>query len=262
MMRADVFLCESGHVESRTRAARLIDEGKVIIDGKKISKASEHVDDGEHTVEITEVDRFVSRGGLKLCAALDTFEIDVVGKRCIDVGASTGGFTDCLLQYGAECVFAVDSGVDQLHYSLLENERVVSIEGFNARNLSRDFFGTFDIAVMDVSFISQTILHSCVADVLDEGAIFVSLIKPQFEAGRAALSKGGIVRDPKYREKAVSKVLDSARACGFDVVDVIRSPIEGGDGNREYLACFKRTASHDGSERSSAKSVDLKELCR
>jgi len=259
-MRADVFLCEGGFVESRTRAARLIDEGKVFVDGKRISKASEQIDECEHDVEITELDRFVSRGGLKLCAALDAFKIDVKGKRCIDVGASTGGFTDCLLQYGAECVFAVDSGMDQLHESLLENERVVSVEGFNARNLNREFFGSFDVAVMDVSFISQTILHPCVADLLDEGAVFVSLIKPQFEAGRAALGKKGIVKEPKYRELAIKRVLDSARACGFFADGIIRSPIEGGDGNREYLVCLKKLAKDiHGIQQ---KDFDLGEICK
>ncbi len=258
MMRADVFLCECGYIESRTRAARLIEEGKVIIDGKKIVKPSEQITEEEHEVEITELDRFVSRGGLKLCAAIETFGIDVFGKRCIDVGASTGGFTDCLLQNGAECVFAVDSGVDQLHESLLENERVVSVEGFNARNLSREFFGVFDIAVMDVSFISQTILHPCVADVLDDGGIFVSLIKPQFEAGRSALGKNGIVRDAKHREAAVNRVLDSGEACGFEIIGVIPSPIEGGDGNREYLVCFKRNSKTNAK----SKRPDVTELCR
>ncbi len=257
MMRADVFLCEHGYVESRTRAARLIEEGKVLIDGVKISRSSQQIDDCEHDVEITERDRFVSRGGLKLCAALEAFKIDVKGKRCIDVGASTGGFTDCLLKGGAECVFAVDSGMDQLHESLLENERVVSVEGFNARNLSREFFGTFDIAVMDVSFISQTILHPRVADVLDEGGMFISLIKPQFEAGRAALGKNGIVREAKYRQAAVERVLDSGEACGFEIKGIIPSPIEGGDGNREYLVCFKRILNVNKGAR-----PDLAELCK
>jgi 23S rRNA (cytidine1920-2'-O)/16S rRNA (cytidine1409-2'-O)-methyltransferase len=166
-----------------------------------------------------------------------------------------------LLQNGAECVIAVDSGVDQLHESLLENERVVSVEGFNARNLSREFFGVFDVAVMDVSFISQTIIHPCVADVLDEGSIFVSLIKPQFEAGRAALNKKGIVKEAKHREEAVKRVLDSASACGFITLGIIPSPIEGGDGNREYLACFRKSA-NGAAALPSVSAFDIKELCK
>lgn len=260
-MRADIYICENGFAESRTKAARLIDEGKVIIDGRIIKKASEQINEGEHSVEITEAERFVSRGGLKLLEAIEAFDVDVKGKRCIDVGASTGGFTDCLLQHGAECVFAVDSGTDQLHESLLENERVVSVEGFNAKNLDREFFGTFSVAVMDVSFISQTILHKKVYDILDEGGVFVSLIKPQFEAGRSALGKRGIVKEPKDRERAVIKVLDSAAILGFEVKGVIKSPIEGGDGNREYLACFIKGSS-DASDTTYKTRFDIKELCK
>ena len=227
MIRADVFLTEGGYAESRTRAARLIEEGKVIIDGRVISKSSEKISDGDHDVTITQKDRFVSRGGLKLLAAIEAFGIDVSLKRCIDIGASTGGFTDCLLQFGAQSVVAIDSGNGQLHQSLKDNERVHSVEGYNAKNLGRAEFGVFDVAVMDVSFISQTVLHKNVADVLDAGAIFISLIKPQFEAGRSALGKNGIVKLPKDRERAVERVLESAEACGFDVFGVIPSPIEG-----------------------------------
>ncbi len=237
-MRADIFLSENGYAESRTRAARLISEGKVIIDGRTVQKASEDISDREHTVVITENDAYVGRGGLKLEAALGHFKIDVTGKRCIDIGASTGGFTDCLLQKGAEVVFAIDSGKGQLHPRLLVDERVVNIEGYNARELSREGLGVFDIAVMDVSFISQTLIHKALSEILDEGAIFISLIKPQFESGRSALGKNGIVKNAKDRENAINRVFDSALANGFEPTGIINSPIEGGDGNREYLACF------------------------
>lgn len=260
MTRADVFLTDNGFAESRTRAARLIEEGKVIIDGKRVTKVSEKISDGQHDVVITQKERFVSRGGLKLLAAIEAFKIDVNGKKCIDIGASTGGFTDCLIQFGAERVVALDSGNGQLHESLMENERVISVEGFNAKNLDRQAFGTFDIAVMDVSFISQTMLHANVADVLDEGAMYVSLIKPQFEAGRSALSKKGIVKDAKDRERAVLRVLDSAAMCGFSTVGVIPSPIEGGDGNREYVACFVR--SKNIADTSCGAKPDVKALCK
>ena len=237
-MRADSFLALSGYAESRTRAARLISEGKVIIDGKTIGKASEEIIDGEHDVIITEADLYVGRGGLKLEAALAEFQIDVSGKKCIDVGASTGGFTDCLLQNGAGYVYAVDSGRGQLHPKLLHDERVVNIEGYNARDLDPDEFGLFEVAVMDVSFISQTLIHPSLAGVLADGACFVSLIKPQFESGRAALGKNGIVKNKKDREAAILRVIESARLCGLSLEGLICSPITGGDGNREYLALF------------------------
>ena len=239
-MRADSYLTVNGFVESRTRAARLISEGKILIDGKKIAKPSEEIVDCEHEILITEADAYVGRGGLKLEAALEGFGIDVSGKRCIDVGASTGGFTDCLLQNGAATVYAVDSGRGQLHSSLLSDPRVVNIEGYNARELSSYELGIFDIAVMDVSFISQTLIHPALATVLRDGAVFISLIKPQFEAGRSALGKNGIVKNKKDREAAILKVVESAGICGFELSGLKNSPITGGDGNREYLALFIR----------------------
>lgn len=239
-MRADSYLTVNGFVESRTRAARLISEGKILIDGKRIEKPAEEIFDREHEVVITEADAYVGRGGLKLEAALGSFNIDVKGKRCIDVGASTGGFTDCLLQNGAETVYAVDSGRGQLHQKLLNDPRVVNIEGYNARELSSDELGTFDVAVMDVSFISQTLIHPALSTVLREGAVFISLIKPQFEAGRSALGKNGIVKNKKDREAAIIKVVESALVCGFELSGLLNSPITGGDGNREYLALFIR----------------------
>lgn len=256
-MRIDVYLVEKGFCESRNRAARLISEGKVLLDGKAVSKASFDVDGGDHSVEITEADRYVGRGGLKLEGALEKFKIDVRGKRCIDVGASTGGFTDCLLQHGASHVCAVDSGRGQLHPTLLDDIRVTSLEGFNARELSPIEFGIFDVAVMDVSFISQTLLHAPVASVMSDGGIFISLIKPQFESGKSALGKGGIVKKGADREAAVRHVIESAILCGFSLVDVIRSPIAGGDGNREYLAAFiKKQCEGEG------HLPDLRQLCK
>ncbi len=240
-MRADIYLVEKGFCESRNKASRLIGEGKILLDGRPIIKSAQEISDGEHTIEITETEKYVGRGGLKLEGALDAFGIDPKGLRCIDVGASTGGFTDCLLQRGAAWVFALDSGRGQLHPKLLRDERVVSIEGFNARNLSPDDFGSFDLAVMDVSFISQTLIHQPLASVLREGGLFISLIKPQFEAGKSALGKNGIVKKPSDREEAVKRVILSASLCELKLTALIRSPIEGGDGNREYLACFVKS---------------------
>ena len=237
-MRADLYLCDYGFVESRTKAGRLISEGKIKIDGKIVKKPSEDITGAEHSVEILEEDKYVGRGGLKLEGALDAFGIDVAGKSCIDVGASTGGFTDCLLQRGARSVCAVDSGRGQLHDKLLCDERVTSVEGFNARGLTPDEFGHFDIAVTDVSFISQTLLHGAISSVLNDGGQFISLIKPQFEAGKSALGKNGIVKKPQDRINAVNRVIESAALSGLAVSGLIRSPIIGGDGNREYLALF------------------------
>jgi len=257
-MRIDIYLTEKGYCESRNKAARLISEGKVLLDGRVVSKASFEVSDGEHTVTITESERFVGRGGLKLEAAIERFSVDVSGKRCIDVGASTGGFTDCLLQRGAEFVCSVDSGRGQLHPSLRENIKVSSVEGYNARELNAEEFGIFELAVMDVSFISQTLIHPSLASVLSDGAVFISLIKPQFEAGKSALGKNGIVKNARDREIAITRVAESAELCGFGLVGIMRSPIDGGDGNREYLACFKK------GERSQYEALQkqIKQLCK
>lgn len=258
-MRLDVYLVENGFCESRSRASRLIGEGKILLDGKIAVKAGQEVSCGEHTVEITEADKFVGRGGLKLEGALDAFGIDVSGKKCIDVGASTGGFTDCLLQRGAAHVCAVDSGRGQLHAKLMSDIRVTSVEGFNARELSPETFGVFEIAVMDVSFISQTLIHKSLRSVLSEGAYFVGLIKPQFEAGKSALGKGGIVKSPTDREAAIKRVIESAAISGFELVGVVRSPIEGGDGNIEYLAAFKAVS---GSVAVTDEKINFKQLCK
>ena len=255
-MRIDVYLVDRGFCESRSKAARLIDEKKVLLDGKPVLKASLDVSESEHIVEIIEQERFVGRGGLKLEGALEHFGLDVSGKRCIDIGASTGGFTDCLLQRGAAHVCAVDSGRGQLHAKLLEDIRVTSVEGFNARNLDPEQFGLFDIAVMDVSFISQTLLHTPAFSVLRDGACFVSLIKPQFESGRSALGKGGIVKKASDRENAVRRVVESALLCGFTLKGVIRSSIEGGDGNREYLALFEKGGLDN------RETINYKQICK
>jgi 23S rRNA (cytidine1920-2'-O)/16S rRNA (cytidine1409-2'-O)-methyltransferase len=239
-MRADVYLTQAGHAASREKARRLIEAGAVLLDGRRLEKAAEPVDETQpHAVEITQREQYVSRGGLKLEGALDAFALDVQGCVALDVGASTGGFTDCLLQRGAAFVYAVDSGSDQLAPSLREDGRVCSMERCNARYLQKkDFERRCDLAVMDVSFISQTYLHGVLAGLLEEGASFVSLVKPQFEAGPSALNKKGLVTRPEDRRAALRRVLESARAAGFSCRGLIRSPIDGGDGNAEYLAHF------------------------
>lgn len=241
-MRADLYLFTAGKAKSREAAKKLILAGGVSLDGKTVSKPSEEIDENlPHKVILTAEERFVSRGGLKLEAALNSFGIDVAGFSALDIGASTGGFTDCLLKRGAAFVTAVDSGQGQLDPTLLSDARVRSIEKYNARELSPDIMpGGADIVVMDVSFISQTLIIPAVASVMKPDGYFVSLIKPQFEAGRAAVGKGGIVRSAEARLSAVRRVVDSASGAGLLCVGLIVSPITGGDGNTEYLALFRR----------------------
>ena len=244
-MRVDVYLAAAGHTASRKKAQDLIDAGAVKIDGVTVKKASSVINEAvPHEVEIEQVFKYVSRGGMKLEAALDAFHINVNRKKAVDVGASTGGFTDCLLQRGARCVISIDAGVGQLHESLRADARVRCIEQFNARNLDHKITdGLCDVAVTDVSFISQTYLIPQIASVLEPNGEFVSLIKPQFEAGKSALGKNGVVHNGAYRFLAVKRVLECAQANGLDCLGVIPSPIEGGDGNKEYLAYFiKRVA--------------------
>lgn len=239
-MRADVYLATFGHTASRKKAQDLIDAGAVRIDGETVKKSSVLINEEiPHTVEIEQVFKYVSRGGMKLEAALDAFRVNVNRKKAVDVGASTGGFTDCLLKRGAATVYAIDAGIGQLHPDLLADSRVHNIEKFNARELTPEITeGHCDIAVADVSFISQTYIIPGIASVIDDEGVFVSLIKPQFEAGRSALGKNGIVSSGAYRYLAVKRVISCACENGFDCLGLIRSPIEGGDGNKEYLALF------------------------
>lgn len=259
-MRADLYLTQQGYADSRTLAQKLIADGAVVLDGHPLKKASEDIPEGEHTVTVTATadTRYVGRGGLKLEGALTAFRLDPAGLIMADIGASTGGFTDCLLQNGAALVFAVDAGHGQLHPKLQSDSRVRSAEGLNARNLTSadlvavdtawrgahpdavdvPFEGVVDGIVMDVSFISQTLLHPALASVLKPGGWMVALIKPQFELTKSALNKQGIVKQERDRKAAVERVLQSAAACGFEAVSVIPSPIEGGDGNREFLGYF------------------------
>ncbi len=240
-MRADVFLYSRGFAKSRTHAAELIKSG-VIVNGKKVAKASfdipEETPDTE--VQITNPSKYVSRGGLKLEAALTVFQINVNGLTALDVGASTGGFTDCLLKHGAQKVYAVDVGHGQLDKSLLFDSRVVNLEGINARAMNAQMLGRgdFSIAVSDVSFISQALIYDSVCSLLSENGMFVSLIKPQFECGKQNLASGGICKDKKIHIKVISELFERSAACGLFPAALTRSPITGGDGNTEYLVCF------------------------
>ena len=240
MMRLDVYLTENGICESRSKAQEYIKSSLVSVNGKTVNKPSYIVAEND-TVTLSDegICPYVSRGGLKLKGALDAFHFDPSGMVCIDIGASTGGFTDCLLKCGASRVYAVDSGTSQLHPSLMSDGRVISRENTNARYLSEsDFSEKMDLCVMDVSFISQTKLYASVVNVLKNGGAFISLIKPQFEVGREGIGKGGIVKDTRLREKAVKNVISAAETFGLINKGVCISSIKGGDGNVEYLAYF------------------------
>lgn len=236
-MRADVLLHLYGHCESRTLAGKLIREGRVFANGIKVKKPSEELE----TFCLIEVKdspltRYVSRGGLKLEAALDAFSIDVEGKVFCDIGASTGGFSHCMLQRGAKKAYCVDVGTAQLHPKLRFDKRVAVMENTNARELGRDSFPeAVQMVVMDVSFISQALLYDAVFDILPEGGEFVSLIKPQFEVGRENLGKNGIVKKPAAIQSACHGLKLKLEERGFEIKGIIESPIEGGDGNKEFL---------------------------
>ncbi len=240
-MRLDVYLTSNGYAASRQRAKALISENCVSVNGKIITKSAFDVGEGDKVDVSGDPIGYISRGALKLKAAFEAFNLDVQEKNAIDVGASTGGFTEYLLERGAKKVYAVDSGTEQLAKKLREDDRVVSMEKYNARNLSPlDFAEPIDIAVMDVSFISQTLIIPALASVMTDKSFFVSLIKPQFEAGREAVGKGGIVKSAVARAISVKKVIDCALNNCFSFCGLIKSPITGGDGNIEYLACFSR----------------------
>lgn len=240
-MRADLFLFSRGLAKSRTHAAELIKNG-VELSGKKIGKPSQDIPETtpENEIKILEPSKYVSRGGLKLEAALTAFSVETKGLTALDVGASTGGFTDCLLKHGAEKVYAVDVGHGQLAQELISDSRVVNLEGINAKFLSPELIGRggFPLAVSDVSFISQALIYAPVCSMLCEGGRFISLVKPQFECGRKNLSSGGICKDKKVHLEVVRTLFEKARASGLYPCAFTRSPIAGGDGNTEYLALF------------------------
>jgi 23S rRNA (cytidine1920-2'-O)/16S rRNA (cytidine1409-2'-O)-methyltransferase len=233
-IRIDQLLVERGLVESREKAQALILAGQVMIDGQKADKPGRSVPD-DVRVELLAKLPYVSRGGLKLAGALHHFHIDVTGWTCLDVGSSTGGFTDCMLQRGAKRVVAVDVGKGQLDWKLRNDPRVEVREGVNARYLTAaDFTERFDLAVCDASFISVTLLIPAIASTLRKDGKMVILVKPQFEAGRGEVGKGGIVRDPAQHQAACDRVRASVEALGF-TTDITDSPILGAEGNKEFL---------------------------
>ncbi len=233
-IRVDHLLVERGLADSREKARALILAGQVLVGGQKSDKPG-HTVAADSPVEVLERMPFVSRGGVKLAAALDRFSIDVHGLVCVDVGASTGGFTDCLLQRGAARVWAVDVGHGQLDWKLRNHPRVVVLEGVNARYLRpADYPHKFQLAVCDASFISTTLLIPAIVPLLAPDARMIILVKPQFEVGRAEVGRGGIVRDPELHLAACNRVRAAVEAAGFRA-EIIESPILGAEGNREYL---------------------------
>ena len=240
--RIDKLLVDRGLAESRTKAQAMIMSGVVLVNEQRVDKPSQTFDTNS-TVRVKGGDdpttRYVARGGLKLEAALREFQIDVAGRVCLDVGASTGGFTDCLLQHGAKKVVAIDVGHNQIDWRLRNDSRVEVREGVNARYLQPDDFSQrFDLAVMDLSFISATKVLPAVVPLLVENGSIITLIKPQFEVGRGEVGSGGIVREEAKRLRAVEEVNDAATAFGLRVVKVIESPIQGAEGNVEFLALY------------------------
>jgi 23S rRNA (cytidine1920-2'-O)/16S rRNA (cytidine1409-2'-O)-methyltransferase len=240
--RIDKILIERGFVESRARAQALILAGQVLVREQRIDKPSQLVDPAAEIRIKGETLRYVSRGGLKLEAALREFDIDPSGKTCLDVGASTGGFTDCLLQHAAARVWAIDVGHNQLAWRLRQDSRVVVREGVNARSLSADQFPVrFDIATIDVSFISLTKILPAVRTCLADNADCVALIKPQFEVGKGEVGRGGIVTDSAKHRRVLNEIEKTASEAGFLPAGVIESPILGAEGNREFLMHLRST---------------------
>lgn len=242
-MRLDVYLTEKGICRSRSAAQQLINLGGVVVNGRTAVKNSLEITDSDE-VEIAELmlPKYVGRGGQKLERALGLWSIDLNGKTCLDIGSSTGGFTDCMLQNGAARVFAVDVGRDQLHEKLRADTRVISLEQTDIRDFT---FDSYDIAAAefigtDVSFISLKLVLPHIYRLLAEDGIAVALIKPQFEAGRGSLSKKGIVRSGSVRLRCVEEIKQFAEQCGFAVIGTALSPITGGDGNVEYLLGLRK----------------------
>ena len=232
--RLDLLLVERGLVPSREKGQALILAGQVFVDGQKVDKPG-HTVSSEARIELAQRPRYVGRGGLKLEAALDHFGIQPAGKICLDIGSSTGGFTDCLLQRGAARVYAVDVGTAQLDWSLRNDPRVVVREQVNARYLSaNEVPEPVNLAVCDVSFISITMILPVLPNLLATNAEMVILVKPQFELERHQVGKGGIIRDPALHEQACRRVEDAVKRLGFETA-IIPSPVLGAEGNQEFL---------------------------
>ncbi|MDO4566348.1 MAG: TlyA family RNA methyltransferase [Oscillospiraceae bacterium] len=239
--RLDLLLLERGLAESREKARALIMAGEVFADGERVDKAGAQISEGAELEVRVPLSPFVSRGGKKLAKALESFDISLEGLVCADIGASTGGFTDCMLQNGATRVYAVDVGYGQLAWKLRSDERVVCLERRNARHLTaEDIPEELDFAGADVSFISLRLIFPALVPLMKEGAAGVFLIKPQFEAGREKVGKKGVVRDAAVHVEVINAVLGYLEENGLRALSLDFSPIKGPEGNIEYLVYAKK----------------------
>lgn len=240
--RLDVLLVERGMAESRQKASAMILAGEVLVDNKRLDKAGASVLESAHIEVASRLQKYASRGGLKLEGALQDFHIQVAGKSCLDLGSSTGGFTDCLLQYGASCVFAVDVNIDQMAWRLQKDSRVVRIKK-NAREVRpRDLPRLADLVVVDLSFISVAKVLPAAVAAASEGAEFLVLVKPQFELRREDIGQGGIVRDRALHIRAVESVRCAAEAAGLQPLGLEPSRLPGAEGNQEYFLHLRKRA--------------------
>lgn len=256
-VRLDVYLTEKGLVKSRSRAKELIAGGQATVDGKTVRKPAFEVSENSAVEIVGEQLKYVGRGGLKLEKAVSAFGIELAGRVCIDVGASTGGFTDCMLQSGAAFVYAVDVGHGQLDERLAEDARVKNMEGVNILELSReDFPKSPDFISADVSFVSLKKILPTLAELLPENGEAAVLIKPQFEAGRADVGKNGIVKDRRVHRRVLEEIIAFCVTAGLCAEKLVHSPVSGGDGNIEYLAYLKKAGSGITSDFDFKKVVD------
>jgi 23S rRNA (cytidine1920-2'-O)/16S rRNA (cytidine1409-2'-O)-methyltransferase len=240
--RLDLLLVARGFAESREKAKALILSGSVQVGGKKIDKVGVQIEKDAEIVLLKPPSPYVSRGGIKLEAALKSFQIEVAGKTAIDIGASTGGFTDCLLQQGAIRVYAVDVGYGQLAWRLRTDPRVVVLERRNIRALSSEAVPeAVDLATVDVSFISLKKVIPAITPRLKAEGILIALVKPQFEVGKGEVGKGGIVRDPEKRQIVLDRICGKGKEWGLNVIGTMPSPILGQKGNVEFLVYFKKS---------------------
>jgi 23S rRNA (cytidine1920-2'-O)/16S rRNA (cytidine1409-2'-O)-methyltransferase len=239
-LRLDQLLVAKGLFASREQAQRAVMAGEIKIGTRTAAKPSQLLK-ADAAIALKPMRKYVGRGGLKLESALDRFRIDVHGKVALDIGASTGGFTDCLLQRGAAKVYAVDVGHGQLDWKLRNNPRVIVLEKLNARFLSGEHIpGLVDVCVIDVSFISLTLILPNAFDLIHPSGVILALIKPQFELQRADVGRGGVIRDPELQQKAQDKIVAFVTHLGYVVIGIVPSAIKGADGNQEFFACMRK----------------------
>ena len=256
--RLDVLLVERELAPSREKAKAVIMSGDVFVNGQREDKAGAVFDPEKVNIEVkADKLKYVSRGGLKLEKAMSVFDINLEGMTCMDIGASTGGFTDCMLQNGAKKVFAIDVGHGQLAWSLRNDERVVCMEKTNFRYTKPEDIGeTVDFASVDVSFISLTKILEPAVNIIRDGARMVCLIKPQFEAGREEVGKKGVVRDKKVHESVIEKIVDYVPTIGFNILGLDYSPVKGPEGNIEYLLYIEKNSVSSQSEINITQTVE------